>query len=90
MCVVEVSEILLGDELYQRQLDAKGDVFSEAVWFIAEGESWVWVTKEANDALEARYQEDFYPAPEAWTEEDRQDALCEQMASDDYETSVYG
>ena len=90
---VLVNEIAIGGEVYQRQCDVNGDNLGSPTWFIAECtdhlNSWVWIGKEATAALEARYKADFYPAPELMTDEKREEAECEQMASDDYEASVY-
>ena len=88
---VVVNEILLGLEAYQRQVGE--NKLYKPIWFIAEctanKDSWVLLGKEATAALEARYQESFYPAPAPISDEELEDALCEQMASDDYEASVY-
>ena len=57
----------------------------------SEKESWVWVDNEkASDALEARYQETFYPAPAPMTDEEHEEAMCEDAASRDYENTFYG
>ena len=101
---IEATELLLGDVLYQRQVDIVANFASpneflnqgSVTWFIAIDNSWVFVGEEIQPELEAwwdRLQEtggNPFTADSDWTEEDRQDALCEQMASDDYETSVYG
>lgn len=90
---VLVNEISIGGEMYQRQRSVNADNLGTPTWFIAECthhlDSWVWIGKEATAALEARYQESFYPAPTPISDEELEDALCEQMASDDYEASVY-
>jgi len=101
---VAVDEVLIGDALYQRQVDIVANFASPneflnhgaAVWFVANGDSWDWV----GDLIQVLLEKDWdslqetggnpFLADSDWTEEDRQDALCEQMASDDYETSVYG
>jgi len=101
---VEVSEVLIGDILYQRQVDIVANFSSpnefmnrgEAVWFVANGDSWDWV----GDLIQVSLEKDWdrlcetggnpFLADSDWTDEDRQDAQCEQMASDDYEASVYG
>ena len=80
---VSVDEIISENELYQRQLV---NSFS-AIWFIAENDSWVFVGESEQSKLEANWQA--INKPEPWTEEERQEALCEQAASDDYENTFY-
>jgi hypothetical protein len=90
---VLVNEITIGEEIYQRQRDVNGDSLGTPMWFIAECtdhlDSWVWVGKECTAALEARYQAEFYPAPEPMTDEEHEEAMCEQAASNDYENTFY-
>jgi hypothetical protein len=90
---VVVNLIIIDVEVYQRQRDVNGLNLGEPTWFIAEctteKDSWVWVGKEAQAALEARYQADFYPAPEPMTDEEHEEAMCEQAASNDYENTFY-
>ena len=90
---VLVNEIAIGGEIYQRQRDVNGDNLGTPTWFIAEctteKDSWVWVGWEAQTAIEARYQADFYPAPEPMTDEEHEEAMCEYAASRDYENTFY-
>ena len=90
---VVVNLIIIDVEVYQRQRDVNGLNLGEPTWFIAEctteKDSWVWLGKEAQDAIEARYQAEFYPAPEPMTDEEHEEAMCEQSASNDYENTFY-
>ena len=90
---VVVNLIIIDVEVYQRQRDVNGDNLGEPTWFIAEctteKDSWVWVGKECTAALEARYQAEFYPAPEPMTDEEHEEAMCEDAASRDYENTFY-
>ena len=95
---VAVDEVLIGDTLYQRQVDIVANFaspngflnYGESVWFVENGDSWDWAGDFRQEWLEKEWQALTNPTPECWTDEERKDALCEQMASDDYETSVYG
>ena len=80
-----VTEVLIGSDLYQRQVEA----YRKPIWFKSNDKlgAWVFVGLAKQVTLEAAWQALHVPA--AWTEEDEQEALCEQMASDDYEASVY-
>jgi hypothetical protein len=93
---VEVKEILIASDLYHRHLD-----HGTVSWFIAAEVSWDWVGAEKEAELEAEWQNLVNPAPAPLTYDEKQemeqeeremqqDALCEQMASRDYEYSVYG
>jgi hypothetical protein len=90
---VVVNLIIIDVEVYQRQRDVNGLNLGEPTWFIAEctteKDSWVWLGKEAQDAIEARYQAEFYPAPEPMTDEEHEEAMCEDAASRDYENTFY-
>jgi hypothetical protein len=91
---VVVNVVYLGEETFQRQRDVEGFSYGKPIWFISEctteKESWVWVDdKKASDALEARYQAEFYPAPAPMTDEEREEAMCEDAASRDYENTFY-
>ena len=90
---VVVNLIILDVEVYQRQREVNGLNLGEPTWFIAEctteKDSWVWLGKEAQDAIEARYQAEFYPAPEPMTDEEHEEAMCEDAASRDYENTFY-
>ena len=90
---VVVNLIIIDEEVNQRQRDVNGDNLGTPTWFIAEctteKDSWVWVGWEAQTAIEARYQADFYPAPEPMTDEEHEEAMCEDAASRDYENTFY-
>jgi hypothetical protein len=92
---VEVKEILIGSDLYNRHLD-----HGTVSWFIAAEVSWDWVGAEKENELEAEWQNLVNPAPTPMTYDEKQEieqeareiqqeALCEQMASDDYENTFY-
>ena len=83
---VVVNVVYLGEETFQRQRDVEGFSYGKPIWFISEQtnekEAWVWVkNKEESDALEARYQADFYPAPAPMTDEEHEEAMCQDAAS---------
>ena len=68
---VEVSEVLLGNDLYQRQS------FTKPIWFIAKNDSWDWVGYFKQEWLERewdRLQETggnpFLADGDNWTEEE--------------------
>jgi|TARA_R110000796_G_scaffold74158_1_gene166570 hypothetical protein len=90
---VVVNLIVIDVEVYQRHRTVSGDNLAKPIWFIAEcnpgKNSWVLVSDEAQATLEARYQADFHPAPEPITDEEREEAKCEDASSSDYENTFY-
>lgn len=91
---IAVNEVIFGKGLYQRQTEIFSDNSGKPTWFVSDGtwDAWQWVGREEQARLESVWQALHSPVvvkPVPWTDEDRQDALCEQMASDDYEASVY-
>ena len=86
---VEATEVLFGDDIYQRQQDVAVNYRGAVIWLIGTKEAWVSVGEAKQSKLEAEWQAIVNPAPAPWTDEEKQDALCEQMASDDYENTFY-
>ena len=80
-----VTEVLLGSDLYQRQVEA----YRKPIWFKSNDKlgAWVFVGLAKQVTLEAAWNDLHATAPTS--DEELEDALCEQMASDDYEASFY-
>jgi hypothetical protein len=83
---IEVTEVLFGEDVYQRQVEVGR---FGAIWLICDATAWMFVGESKQSQLESRWQEMVNPEPEPWTDEEQQEALCEQMASDDYENTFY-
>jgi hypothetical protein len=92
-----VTEILVGSDLYNRH---SCNTRQEISWFVANDQSWDWVGTAKQELLESEWQELTNPAPAPLTEEEQeelefderneqQDALNEQMWSEEYERTFY-
>ena len=90
---VVVNLIIIDVEVYQRHRTVSGDNLAKPIWFIAEcnpkKNSWVLVSDEVQATLEASYQAEFHPSPEPMTNEEHEEAMCEDAASRDYENTFY-
>tara|TARA_R110002124_G_scaffold190131_1_gene357419 strand:+ start:195 stop:476 length:282 start_codon:yes stop_codon:yes gene_type:complete len=75
--------VLFGDDGYLRMKYADQ---GHAIWLIGSAEAFTMVDATLANTLEANY---LSMGVKPMSNEDLEDAKCEQMASDDYEASVY-
>ena len=75
--------VLFGDDGYLRMNYADQN---HAVWLIGSAEAFTMVGAKLARTLEAKY---LSMGVKPMSDEELEDAKCEQMASDDYEASVY-
>tara|TARA_R110000782_G_scaffold102719_1_gene189995 strand:- start:195 stop:476 length:282 start_codon:yes stop_codon:yes gene_type:complete len=75
--------VLFGDDGYLRMKYADQN---HAVWLIGSAEAFTMVGAKLASTLEVHY---VAMSQKPMSDEELEDAKCEQMASDDYEASVY-